>query len=308
MYVGFDIGGTSIKYGVLDESGVILEKSAIPTSYEPAQFYQDLLTIIEDAQNRHTIDGIGISAPGIVQKDGFMLTAGAIKSLYGENFKAVLEARTGLPVAVENDANAAAIAEKWIGNAQEAANYLCLVLGTGVGGGIVINNQVYRGAHGMAGEFGWMVIDQLPEEGNIEESSINKKTAVVGGLIRLYNLAGAAVTGFEPTQDAKEIFDRAQQDEALALKLTDQFLTDLSVGLINLISCFDPELVLIGGGISANPYFWERLQARLTITETRHEAINYLRGQTIAPVRPAKLKNDAGLIGAVYQIHQQLHR
>lgn len=97
MYVGFDIGGTSIKYGVLDESGVILEKSAIPTSYEPAQFYQDLLTIIEDAQSRHTIDGIGISAPGIVQKDGFMLTAGAIKSLYGENFKAVLEARTGLP-------------------------------------------------------------------------------------------------------------------------------------------------------------------------------------------------------------------
>ncbi len=94
----------------------------------------------------------------------------------------------------------------------------------------------------------------------------------------------------------------------MALKLTDQFLTDLSVGLINLISCFDPELVLIGGGISANPYFWERLQARLTITETRHEAINYLRGQTIAPVRPAKLKNDAGLIGAVYQIHQQLHR
>jgi predicted NBD/HSP70 family sugar kinase len=160
----------------------------------------------------------------------------------------------------------------------------------------------------MAGEFGWMVIDQLPEEGNIEESSINKKTAVVGGLIRLYNLSGAAVPGFEPTQDAKEIFDRAQQGEALALKLTDQFLTDLSVGLINLISCFDPELVLIGGGISANPYFWERLQARLTITETRHEAINYLRGQTIAPVRPAKLKNDAGLIGAVYQIHQQLHR
>ena len=64
MYVGFDIGGTSIKYGVLDETGVILEKSAIPTSYEPAQFYQDLLTIIEDAQSRHTIDGIGISAPG----------------------------------------------------------------------------------------------------------------------------------------------------------------------------------------------------------------------------------------------------
>ncbi|MFP9075389.1 ROK family protein, partial [Enterococcus faecalis] len=94
-------------------------------------------------------------------------------------FKTTLEECCGLTVSVENDANAAAIAEKWIGNAQSFSNYLCLVLGTGVGGGIVINDQVYRGAHGMAGEFGWMVIDALPSTGNSEEVSINRKAAVV---------------------------------------------------------------------------------------------------------------------------------
>ncbi|MFQ9655047.1 MAG: ROK family protein [Enterococcus sp.] len=308
MYVGFDIGGTTIKYGVLDETGAILEKNMLPTNYDPQSFYQNLITIINEAKSRYPIAGIGISAPGIVQKDGLMLTAGAIKPLYGENFKTTLEECCGLPVSVENDANAAAIAEKWIGNAQSFSNYLCLVLGTGVGGGIVINDQVYRGAHGMAGEFGWMVIDALPSTGNSEEVSINRKAAVVDGLVRIYNQKGGQLAGFQATTDAREIFQRTQMGETLAETVTQQFLTDLSVGLINLISCFDPEAILIGGGISANPYFFERLQQTLTTVETQHAAINYLRGKTIAPVLPAKLQNDAGLIGAVYQIHQQLTR
>lgn len=91
MYVGFDIGGTTIKYGVLDETGAILEKNTLPTNYDPQSFYQDLITIINEAKSRYPITGIGISAPGIVQKDGLMLTAGAIKPLYGENFKTTLE-------------------------------------------------------------------------------------------------------------------------------------------------------------------------------------------------------------------------
>ena len=199
MFIGIDVGGTAIKYGVILRTGEIVKKGQMPTIHEKEKFLQSITALIESLQQDAVIEGVGISAPGIIQKDGTMITAGSIKPLYGINLKLELEKRVKLPVLVENDANAAAIAEKWIGNAQEVANYLCLVLGTGVGGGIVINNQVYRGAHGMAGEFGWMVIDQLPEEGNIEESSINKKTAVVGGLIRLYNLSGAAVPGIFPT-------------------------------------------------------------------------------------------------------------
>ncbi|WP_430606725.1 hypothetical protein IGJ55_002943 [Enterococcus sp. AZ170] len=306
MYVGFDIGGTTIKHGILDEYGTILEQGSIGTEYEPEAFYKSLLKIIEAAQAKYQIKGIGISAPGIVQKDGYMLTAGAIRPLYGENFKQKLALFTSLPVTVENDANAVAIAEKWIGNATDMENYLCLVLGTGVGGGIVINGKVYRGSHGMAGEFGWMMIDKLPETGNLEDVSINKRTAIVGGLVRLYNDAQLEQSPeeFVPVSDAREIFTLAENGDTLAIAITKQFYVDLSVGLVNLISCFDPEAILIGGAVSANQFFHQELQKTLEEVEKRHASINYLRGKTIAPVLPTKLKNNAGLIGAVYQVHQ----
>lgn len=308
MYVGFDIGGTTVKYGVLDELGTVLEKGKIPTNYDLSVFLTELLEIVEDAQQRYEkIDGIGISAPGIIQKDGYMLTAGAIKPFYGANIKVELEKLTGLPVSIENDANAAAIAERWIGNAQGIDNYLCVVLGSGIGGGIVINGEIFRGAHGMAGEFGWSIIDRLPDTGNIEEVSWNKRAATVGGLCYQYNLAQSAVdeTAVD-VWDAREIFRREAVGEELAIKIVDQFLTDLSVGMLNLISCFDPEVILFGGGISANQEFNHRFQVRLAEVLDRHQAICYLKDQTIAPVLPAKLQNDAGMIGAVYQIHRQV--
>lgn len=310
MYVGFDIGGTTVKYGVLDEAGNILEKSAIPTNYQLADFLAELDTIVKDAQKQYEkIDGIGISAPGIIQKDGFMLTAGAIRPFYGANIKMELERLTGLPVSVENDANAAAIAEHWIGNAQGLENYLCIVLGTGIGGGIVLNGEVFRGAHGMAGEFGWSIIDQLPEEGDIEEVSWNKRAATVGGLCYRYNLSQKKLDVAAPILlDAREIFQREAEGEVLAINTVEQFLTDLSVGMLNLISCFDPELILFGGGISSNEQFNQRFQKRLEEVMDRHESIHYLKNKTIAAVRPAKLQNDAGMIGAVYQIHRQVKK
>lgn len=308
MYVGFDIGGTTVKYGVLDETGNILEKAAIPTNYDLAEFLDELVTIVENAQEHYKkIDGIGISAPGIIQKDGYMQTAGAIKPFYGANIKVELERRTGLAVSIENDANAAAIAERWIGNAIGLDNYLCIVLGTGIGGGIVINGEVYRGAHGMAGEFGWSIIDTLPKSGDIEEVSWNKRAATVGGLCYQYNLAQkAADKNAIDIWDARKIFAKEAAGETLALKIIDQFLTDLAVGMLNLISCFDPEVILFGGGISSNKEFNERFQTRLSEVMNRHESIHYLKDQTIAAVRPAKLQNDAGMIGAVYQIHRQV--
>lgn len=309
MFVGFDIGGTTIKYGVLNEQGEILEKAAIKTNYVVEELLNEMEQIVANAQEKYEIEGIGISAPGIIQKDGFMLTAGAIKPLYGMNLKQALGKRCQLPVAIENDANAAALAERWIGNAQGIDNYLCMVLGTGIGGGIVLNGEVFRGAHGMAGEFGWMIIDQLPEQGDIEEVSVNKKVATVGGLCYQYNIAQKKSNPqAEPVWDARELFAREAAGEALATAILAGFFIDLSVTLINLISCFDPEVILVGGGISANEVFIQRLQESLSEVKSRHESIHYLEGKTIAPVRTAKLQNDAGMIGAVYQIYQQVNK
>lgn len=308
MYIGFDIGGTNTKYGIVNEQGKILEKAAFKTNHEKIEFLSDLESIVKKMQLSYPkIKGIGISAPGIIKKNGYMVTAGAIKSLYGTNLKVEMEERCKLPTSVDNDANAAAIAEKWIGNARELENYLCIVLGTGIGGGIVINKQLYRGAHGMAGEFGWMMIDKLPDEGNLETVSLNQRAAIVGGLCFQYNKKIAELkSDTETIEDAREIFLLEEQGDELAREVVGQFLEDIAVGLVNLIAAFDPEAILIGGAISSNGEFMKRLTEKVFSVEARHESINYLNAHELIPIKPAKLKNDAGILGAVYQIHQQL--
>lgn len=305
MYIGFDIGGTAIKYGIIDGEGNILEKEKLATVDDFSIICTSLLEIILEKKESYNLKGIGISAPGIIRQDGHMITAGAIRSLYGKNLKTELEKTANLPVYVENDANSVAIAEKWIGNAQSMKNYLCIVIGTGIGGGIVIENDVYRGAHGMAGEFGWMLIDQLPNQGNLEAVSGNLRASTVNGLVRIYN---ESCKQDSKIVEAREIFSLAEQGDSYARKITTQFYKDLSVILINLISLFDPEAILIGGGISENKYFLDNLKKTLLELETRHEPINYLLKKTIAPVITTKLKNDAGLIGAVYQVHRFLSK
>ncbi|KPG69558.1 ROK family protein [Enterococcus sp. RIT-PI-f] len=307
MYLGIDIGGTTIKYGFINDKGQVYNKKSIKTVDDKQQFLDNLQRIIEDSQRQETIEGIGISAPGIIDQDGTMITAGAIKSIYGVRLKQELQKITTLPIVIENDANAAAIAEQWIGHAQGVSNYLCIVLGTGIGGGIICQNELIRGAHGMAGEFGWMVIKDIDDSSDIEAMSLNQRAAVIGGLCYRYNqIKLKSDSTFEPIWDAKEIFAKENDDNDAHI-LIQNFYEDLSIGILNLISCFDPELVLIGGGISANKVFLERLQSTISKVATRHHSIHYLMDKTIAPIKAAKLMNDAGMVGAVYQIKKMIH-
>lgn len=309
MYIGIDIGGTTTKFGIVRKDGTIFEKGKIRTAHDKQEFLHNLYTVISDLQYKAgTIEGIGISAPGIIQKEGTLTTAGSIKSLYGTNLREEIQKYIQLPVVIENDANAAAIAEKWIGHARDFEHYICLVLGTGIGGGIIINNQVYRGGHGMAGEFGWMLIDRLPDSSNLESVSLNQRAAIVGGLCHQYQLATSNLLQENVVQDAVDIFRLEEQGDEIAGKVMQRFFQDLSVGLLNLISSFDPEAILIGGAISENDIFMARLQQTLTDLKSRHESIAYLPHQTIAPVIPAKLKNDAGMIGAVYQVIKSMEK
>lgn len=307
MILSFDLGGTTIKYGVITLDGEIIEKSTVSTKNDKQLLLNTMYSIIDDAKKKYLIKGIGISAPGIIDKFGKMITAGAIFSLYGENIKETLEDRYQLPVTVDNDANAVAIAEKWIGYAQEYSNYVCLVLGTGVGGGIVINNKVYSGSHGMAGEFGWNIINQLPDEGSIGNAMLNNRTAIVSGLCKNFNELGQTeYEYFVPTTDARDIFLKEKEGDPIAKKVLEQFFTDLSVGIINLISSFDPEAIIIGGGISSNIEFKNRLEIRFEEILSRHDNLNQLKKEIHPPIIMAKLQNDAGMIGAAYQVKEIL--
>ncbi|MFC6177734.1 ROK family protein [Companilactobacillus huachuanensis] len=293
-YMGIDIGGTSVKYGLVDENGVVSNKNSFKTKAEnQTGLLEDLLTAVE---NIKTIDsnlaGIGVSMPGVVQEDGYLTTAGAVKCFYEINLKDILENKTGLPVKIENDANAAAIAEKWIGSAREVHDYLSLVLGTGVGGALVINNQIYRGAHARSGEFGWMIVED--DDIDVEMGSLNFRGATVIGLIRRYNQYSD-----KPVDDARVIFKRADNGEVLAKSVLKSYYHSLAKGIINLEVSFDPATVIVGGGISNNTEFIETLNQAIEEIKKVHNSIKNL---DLPPVKAAKLKNDAGMIGAVYQL------
>lgn len=293
-YIGIDIGGTSVKYGLVDENGVVSNKNSFKTKAEDqAGLLTDLLAAVDDMKKTDSnLAGIGVSMPGVVQADGYLTTAGAVKCFYEINLKDILEDKTGLPVKIENDANAAAIAEKWLGSAQGVHDYLSLVLGTGVGGALVINDQIYRGAHARSGEFGWMIVED--DDIDVEMGSLNFLGATVIGLIRRYNQYSD-----QPVDDARVIFQRADAGEVLAKSVLKSYYHSLAKGIINLEVSFDPATVIVGGGISANTEFIDTLNETIEAVKKTHNSIKNL---DLPLVKAAKLKNDAGMIGAVYQL------
>ena len=296
-YIGFDIGGTSIKYGLVSDSGELIEKGLFPsTPNDGEQIIANMTKQVTRFQESYHIESVGISMPGIVRKDGYMVAAGAIKPFYKVNLKEKCEAAFHLPVVLENDANCVAIAEQWLGNAQGIENYVVVTLGTAVGCGIIINGKIYHGAHGAAGEIGWSMQGSLDYTHDLEEDSWNFTSGVILGLYNRYYQA----TGQE-ISDARLILDLVRKGDALATKVMDQYYEDVAKGLVNLICAFDPEVLLIGGGISANQEFLENLTDRFDKIKRHHSSINRLKNETIADIKPCFLRNDAGLIGAVYQ-------
>ncbi|GBG95789.1 transcriptional regulator / sugar kinase NagC [Ligilactobacillus salitolerans] len=295
-YVGIDIGGTSIKYGLVTAAGQILAQASLPTATDKEKVLNDLATIVKQYQaDEPELAGIGVSMPGVVEANGMLTTAGAVRCLYGVNLKEELEARTSLPATIENDANAAAIAEQWLGAAQDVHNYLSLVLGTGVGGALVINDQIYRGAHARSGEFGWMLLDDVHDE--LEDGSLNFQGATVIGLLRVYNLKAQT-----DLNDAREIFTRAEAGEPVAQSVLEHYFRKLAQGILNLVVSFDPAAVVIGGGISVNPAFRSGLEAAYRELQAEHASVRDLE---LPPIAAAKLGNDAGMIGAVYRHLQE---
>lgn len=306
-YVSFDVGGTTVKHALVDDQGNISNKQAFETIDSADELLSQMIGIINKAKTKETISGVGISVPGIVRDDGYMITGGAIKSLNDYPLAQTLERETGLPVAVENDANAAAIAEHWLGAAQGVGTYLTVVLGTGVGGGIVIDGKVYRGAHGMAGEFGWNIIHDIDPTCELEHFSLNWHASVVTGLVDRFNKSVIqAFPNTEKVEDAQIILKLAADGDPIAGIAVSDFLRDVSIMIINLFANFDPEKILIGGGISANDGFMHTLQDTVDEYITRHESLNRIRNTALGHIETAKLRNDAGLIGAAYRIKQKL--
>ena len=159
-YIVFDIGGSSVKWSIMSKMGDILTKDKIKVADSVNQFFEELSKIVNINKNNFNLKGIAISSPGAVDSiTGIVGGASAIPYIHGPNFKEILKEKTGLDVAIENDANCAALGECWLGAAKEENDCAFVVCGSGIGGAIVKDKKVHTGIHKHGGEFGYCIVD-----------------------------------------------------------------------------------------------------------------------------------------------------
>lgn len=287
-YLGFDIGGTNIKYGILNEKGEVLKFDKFETIHEKENLYKRFKQVVEDHSD-FNIEGVAVSVPGFVDSTGYLRTAGAIFSLYRTNLKEDLEKELGVKVLVENDANCATLAENWLGSGKSNKDFILLTVGTGIGGGVIINNSLVRGKNFRCGEFGYMAIDPIIK-GDTKSASLSK----VAAMPSLYNYYFVQTT--KRLEDGKKIFKLYQEGDVSAKFAVQRFVHELGVALFNLMMCLDPEKILLGGAISENQLFIDLVRNEVKEILEGHPE---LEDDTPVQIDAAKFLNQSGVIGAV---------
>lgn len=259
---GVDIGGTTVKIGLFSIEGELLDKWEITTRKDDGGAYilQDITDSVnakltEKGISKEDVKGVGMGVPGPVKEDGTVVKC--VNLGWGVfNAADELSELVGLPVKVGNDANMAALGEYWQGGGKSYQNIVMITLGTGVGGGIIINGKMLSGVNGAGGEIGHMPID--PEEQdvcNCGKKGCLEQYASATGIVRLANRALQAsdkpsVLREAKYVSAKEIFDAAKSGDNLALELMEEHGKRLGYALASIACVVDPEAFVIGGGVS----------------------------------------------------------
>ena len=303
--IGIDLGGTAVKIGSFSEDGALFGRAEFPTlaGSGRAALLSDIaahVRALTEEQNISLSDcKVGIGVPGPVEEDGY---TGAIPNLgfhdcyVGRELSALL----GIPVRVLNDANAAALGEYWTGAGRGCRSMICVTLGTGVGGGIILNGEAVGGAHGLGGEIGHMFVN--PEETELcscGAAGCLDQVASASGVVRYAKkfLASGSATAANsvlaslPHLTAKDVCDAAKAGDALAEETLRYCMSFLGKALCTVGYTVDPELVVIGGGLSkAGPYLLDVIyDAYKDLPKLTEKRMTF---------RLAELGNDAGMTGA----------
>lgn len=280
-YLAFDIGGTNIKYGLVDSKGCITDKKIKNTP----QTYKSLLSfILEIVDLSPKIAGVCISSPGIYNPvSEKLISSSALEYIIGKPFVNDLNKLLNLPVSIENDGNCAILGEYWLGNGMGSKSSVMFVIGSAVGGSILLNGKLLRGANLNAGELGYMLIDNHPEIKLFK--SIGGKIGF-NGLLNNLNMKNTS---------GEDLFHQITINTLMKKKYKEQ-LFYLGAGIVNIQYILDPEVVLIGGAVSSNPLFVELLN------EVINEILDARPNYKVKPnLKISKYGNDANLLGAVYK-------
>lgn len=289
-YMVFDLGGTYIKYAVMDEEASKLESGKLITPVSREEFVQKVTSIVQTFQGKYKFSGIAVSSPGAVDtQTGYIGGASAIPFIHDVNMIELLETETGHQVSIENDANCAALAEGWLGAAKDTDYYICIVIGTGIGGSIVMNGSILRGASLHGGEFGYMLLgDPLDNPQRLNWSSTSSTNALVREVERKKGLAMGALNG-------EQVFDSVNNGDIIASECVADFYKKLAAGIFNLKYILDPAKILIGGGISKRPEVIDGINQELKKLRNETATLDFR-------VEACHFDNDANLIGALFHL------
>lgn len=305
--IGIDLGGTAIKAGLVDGTGTILIKGSRPTGAKRGHeaVIRDMAELALDMMRRYgasldDIDSVGIGIPGVIDESGvvpFLTNLSWRDVPLIRLFRALIDK----PVYVENDATIAGFAESIVGASAGTRISAFVTLGTGVGVGIVIGGAPFSGAHGVGGEIGHTIIQMGGELCTCGNRGCWERYASASAMIRMGRermaLNPQGMIAQKAAQDpenvtAKLVMDCAKAGDAGALDVFDEYVRYLAAGLVNLINVYDPEIIALGGGLSAaGDFLLEAVRKKLP------ELIFY-KTMPYARVELATLGNDAGLIGA----------
>ncbi len=307
--IGVDVGGTSVKIGLFEVTGELLKKWEIPTRKEEQGAYilndvaDSILDVLKQENlSKDDIIGAGIGVPGPVKNNGYVEVC--VNLGWRDRYPSaeLSDLLGGLPVLCGNDANVAALGEMWKGGGEGYTDIVMVTLGTGVGGGVIQNEKILSGKHGLAGEIGHIhVRDEETEACNCGAVGCLEQVASATGIVREARRKMAAsdmessLRKIGDSLTAKDVLDAAKAGDPLALEVMDTVGHYLGVVLAQLALTVDPDIFVIGGGVSKAGLFL------LDIIEKHYKQYMTI-SQDHAIIGLAKLGNDAGIYGAARMI------
>lgn len=307
--IGVDLGGTTIKFAILTSEGEIQQKWSIRTNIldEGSHIVPDIIDSINHhldlfQLSRERVIGIGMGTPGTIDFEN-----GTVRSAYNLNWsgeqavRAQLEAGTGFPVTLDNDANCAALGEQWRGAGDNEPNVDFITLGTGVGGGLVLDGKLVHGAAGSAGEIGHVIVEPDGYQCTCGNKGCLEQYASATGVVHLAQDLAEAYVGSARLKEmidngdevtSKIVFDLAKEGDFLANEVVDKVGHYLGLACANLANTLNPTKIIIGGGVSAaGSFLLDRIDAKF-------QKFAFKPTREVTELRLAELGNDAGVYGA----------
>ncbi|MGX7151093.1 ROK family glucokinase [Enterococcus ureasiticus] len=307
--IGIDLGGTTIKFAILTTDGDVQQKWSIETNIldEGRHIVPDIIESINHRISLYEMKhedfiGIGMGTPGSVDiKKGTVVGAYNLNWTKKQNVKAQIEEATGIPFVLDNDANVAALGERWKGAGENNPDVVFITLGTGVGGGIIADGNLLHGINGCAGEIGHVTVDPGGFECTCGKRGCLETVSSATGVVRVARHMSEEYAGDSQLKQAiddgqdvssKDVFDYAKTDDPFALMVVDRVCYFLGLAIGNVGNTLNPSSVVIGGGVSAAGEF---LRSRV---QTYFEEFTFPEVRNSTQVKLAELGNEAGVIGA----------